>query len=71
MGSSNKSTHTYSWSFGDGGTSTKRNPTHKYRAFGSYWVCLTIADSTLNCTSTYCDSLGLDSTGRLLKADGF
>lgn len=69
--SSNKSTHAYSWSFGDGTSSTKRNPTHKYKSFGRYLVCLSITDSTLNCTSTYCDSLGLDSNGRLLKADGF
>lgn len=69
--SSNKSSHSYYWSFGDGGSSTKRNPTHKYNSFGRYLVCLTITDSALNCTSTYCDSLGLDSTGRLLKADGF
>jgi PKD repeat protein len=69
--SSNKSNHSYSWTFGDGGTSAKRNPTHKYKSFGKYNVCLTITDSALNCSSTFCDSLGLDSTGRLLKADGF
>lgn len=70
-GSSNKSSHQYYWTFGDGGTSTQRNPTHKYTSFGKYNVCLTVYDSTLNCTATYCDSLGLDSTGRLLKANGF
>lgn len=70
-GSSNKTSHQYYWSFGDGGTSTQRNPTHKYTSFGKYNVCLTVYDSTLNCTATYCDSLGLDSSGRLLKANGF
>ncbi len=63
------STTTYKWSFGDGGTSTLRNPTHKYNSFGKYFVCLTITDST--CSSYYCDTIGMDSTGKLLKADGF
>ncbi len=70
-GSSNKSSHSYKWTFGDGGTSTARNPTHKYKSFGRYYVCLTVTDSKTNCSDTYCDSLGLDSNGRLLKADGF
>jgi hypothetical protein len=34
-------------------------------------LCLTITDSSKNCTSTYCDSIGLDSNGRLLKTQGF
>ncbi|MBO6515546.1 MAG: PKD domain-containing protein [Bacteroidia bacterium] len=70
-GSSNKSTHSYLWDFGDSSTSTSRNPIHKYNTFGKYYVCLTVSDSTTGCSDTYCDSLGLDSLGRLLKADGF
>lgn len=70
-GSSNYSSHQYKWSFGDGGTSTKRNPSHKYTSNGLFNVCLTITDSTLNCTSVYCDSIGLDSNGKLLKLEGF
>lgn len=31
---------TYSWNFGDGGTSTNENPTHVYTALGSYDVTL-------------------------------
>lgn len=68
--SSNLSTHSYFWDFGDGNTSTMRNPTHFYQNYGSYRVCLTILDSTLNCSSTFCDSLGMDSLGNL-KAAGF
>ncbi len=70
-GSTNKSSHTYKWTFGDGNSSTKRNPSHKYQKFGLYQVCLTVADTNNRCSDTYCDSLGLDSNGRLLKADGF
>ncbi len=69
--SSNGSGHTYSWTFGDGGTSTKRNPRHDYKTFGKFEVCLTVSDKNSRCVSTYCDSLGLDSTGRLLKNAGF
>jgi PKD repeat protein len=59
----------YYWDFGDGDTSHQQTPTHSYSTFGLYNLCLTITDS--NCTSTYCDSVGMDSLGRLLKVDGF
>jgi PKD repeat protein len=61
----------YSWSFGDGSTSTAQYPTHQYSTFGLYNLCLTISDSAAGCSSTYCDSIGLDSNGNLLKRDGF
>jgi PKD repeat protein len=32
----------YSWSFGDGGTSTIQNPSHTFSNFGSYTVSLTV-----------------------------
>lgn len=34
----------YSWSFGDGGTSTQTNPVHGYTGPGSYVVTLTVTD---------------------------
>lgn len=43
------------WTFGDGGTSTQRNPMHTYASKGIYNVCLSITDAV--CTSTYCDSI--------------
>jgi hypothetical protein len=71
----NKSTSTssmkYYWDFGDGSSSTARNPTHKYNTFGKFSICLTLTDSAINCNSTYCDTLGLDSNGKLLKAGGW
>ncbi|MFT5158130.1 MAG: PKD repeat protein [Bacteroidia bacterium] len=66
--SSKGSTRQYSWDFGDGGTASTRNPSHTCSTFGAYLVCLTITDSNRNCTSTFCDTLGLDSNGKLLKA---
>jgi PKD repeat protein len=65
------SSTSYSWSFGDGNTSTAQYPTHQYSTFGLYTLCLTISDSSSGCLSTYCDSIGLDSNGNLLKRDGF
>ena len=37
-------TFTYSWSFGDGATSTSQNPAHVYADDGSFTVTLTVTD---------------------------
>ncbi len=36
----------YSWAFGDGGTSTQANPTHTYLASGVYTATLTVTELT-------------------------
>ena len=36
----------YSWTFGDGGTSTQASPSHIYGAAGTYTVTLTVRDRT-------------------------
>lgn len=36
----------WSWNFGDGGSSTLSNPSHTYTASGSYTVTLTVSDGT-------------------------
>lgn len=61
----------YSWSFGDGSSSNLQHPTHEYDSFGLYSLCLTLQDSASGCYSTYCDSVGLDSNGIMLKREGF
>ncbi len=65
------STTSYLWTFGDGDSSTAQTPTHTYTSFGVYNLCLTISDTANGCYSTYCDSMGLDSSGNLLKTEGF
>lgn len=50
----------YSWNFGDGNSSTLQFPQHQYSAPGTYLVCLTV--STVGCTTTYCDSIVIDTT---------
>ncbi|WP_322725188.1 PQQ-dependent sugar dehydrogenase [Streptomyces spongiae] len=37
---------TYSWDFGDGGTSTAANPTHTYKKNGTYTATVTAKDTT-------------------------
>ena len=51
----------WSWTFGDGGTSTLQNPTHQYAASGTYWVCLTA--TTANTTCSTCDSMQCKKKG--------
>ncbi len=37
--------NSWSWNFGDGGTSSVQNPSHTYAAAGTYTVTLTVGDS--------------------------
>jgi hypothetical protein len=60
----------YVWDFGDGSIVVGQYPIHQYAQAGSYNVCLTMYEldnvgDTL-CTSTYCDSLGMDLNGNLI-----
>jgi glucose/arabinose dehydrogenase/PKD repeat protein len=41
----------YSWTFGDGGTSTQANPTHTYKAPGQYIARLTVSDGASTAVS--------------------
>jgi len=62
---------TWSWAFGDGGTSTLRNPSHTYAAGGTYTVALTVTDnagaegSTSRSLTVY--AIVLSATGRKVK----
>lgn len=56
---------TWTWQFGDGDTSHAVNPTHVYPGPGKYLLCLTLDDSI--CTSTFCDSIGFDSSGNIKR----
>jgi len=39
---------TYSWDFGDGGTSAEQNPNHTYQTMGDFTASLTVTDSKQN-----------------------
>jgi len=65
-GSIGSSAFTSEWSFGDGTTSTDKNPIHNYSAAGVYYVCLKITVTTpngLSCTDTHCDSVRVGHVG--------
>ena len=48
---------TWSWTFGDGGSSTERHPDHRYAGPGIYEVCLTVTNNLG--TDTHCRTIEL------------
>jgi PKD repeat protein len=47
----------YTWDFGDGNSSTLAYPQHTYAGPGTYYICVTVVDSPLTCTASFCDSI--------------
>ena len=61
----------YTWDFGDGSAPVSGlNVIHNYATHGSYIVCLTVTSGTgpALCTSIFCDTLTVDSTGNIRTA---
>jgi PKD repeat protein len=58
---------TYAWDFGDGNTSSDANPSNAYSAAGTYYVCLTVTNTTAGgtCFDTWCDSVNTDHPGHM------
>ncbi len=52
----------YSWTFGDGGTSTATNPSHTYTSAGTYTVALTATNSCGNDVHTMTDYITVTCT---------
>ncbi len=48
---------TWLWNFGDGSTSTSKNPIHNYTVAGGFKVTLRISDTMTGCTSVHVDSV--------------
>jgi gliding motility-associated-like protein len=44
---------TWQWNFGDGTTSTERNPVHNYNSTGKYQVTLTVTNAGTGCLYTW------------------
>ena len=57
----------FNWDFGDGTFSTDPYPSHLYNAVGDYPLCLTVTEPGTGCTSTYCDTLSVDSLGNVFR----
>lgn len=63
----------YQWDFGDGNFSNLPYPVHVYPNSGIYAVCLSMTAKNAagdTCTSTFCDTLGVDSLGNLIYKGG-
>ncbi len=61
----NNSSTAYYWDFGDNTNSILSSSTHTYTNDGPYMVCLTVSDSILNCSATYCDTVVVTGTGNI------
>jgi hypothetical protein len=55
--------YTYSWSFGDGTTSTLANPSHQYTEPADYNVCLTVSSAGYP-SKTICNTISTDTLCR-------
>ena len=51
----------WSWDFGDGGTSTAANPSHAFTSTGTFTVCLTVTN--ICGTGNYCENITVSSVG--------
>jgi PKD repeat protein len=59
--------YNYSWDFGDGSPLVNQLLTsHAYANPGTYTVCLTMSSAFIGCTSSYCDTLTVDSLGNII-----
>lgn len=59
-GNTGSAAFTSSWDFGDGATSTDKDPQHTFPAPGAYYVCLTVSVAGTNgtiCTDMHCDTV--------------
>lgn len=60
----------YSWSFGDGSSSTLQNPVHTFTSPGTYYVCLNITTSS-GCFSSNCQYIYVNSSQNTTCQAGF
>ncbi|MDW5549990.1 PKD domain-containing protein, partial [Methanosarcina sp.] len=66
---STNSPTSWKWNFGDGTSSTARNPTHKYSAEGKYTVTLTATNSAGSNTVTKSNYITVTATSQAPVAD--
>jgi hypothetical protein len=60
----------YLWDFGDGTTSTLASPSHYYPIDSLYNVCMYVV-STSGTTCSYCHVIGIDTSGNVVRDNGF
>lgn len=55
-----KQTYSYAWDFGDGASSTLKNPMHTFKTLGNHTVKLTLNNST--CTSVFTEIITVEAS---------
>ena len=61
----------WSWTFGDGGTSTAQNPSHTYTAAGTYTVSLTVSNAFGSDTETKTNYITVGGTPPVAQFTAF
>jgi PKD repeat protein len=64
---SDSSNANYAWNFGDGSTSTDKNPMHRYPATGNYNVTVVVKNAS-GCEATFTDTVNITTNGVAPKA---
>ena len=59
----------YSWSWGDGTTSTGQFPSHTYAAVGNYNICLTVGTPGTTCYDTMCLTTTINKTAAMYSVN--
>lgn len=62
---------TYSWDFGDGGSSIEENPTHLYEEDGDFNATLIVTDDSTGCVDTVVLRIEIDGDPRLTMPNVF
>lgn len=58
---------TYTWSWGDGTSSTGPYPSHSYASAGLYTICLTVSGA--GCVDSFCSTQMLNKTGGMVTVN--
>jgi PKD repeat protein len=59
----------YSWTWGDGTTSTGQFPSHTYASAGNYSICLTVGTPGTNCYDTMCIAATINKTAAMYSVN--
>jgi PKD repeat protein len=59
----------YSWSWGDGTTSTGQFPAHTYATAGNYNICLTVGTPSTSCYDTMCLAATINKTAAMYSVN--
>jgi PKD repeat protein len=60
----------WSWEFGDDGTSTEQNPSHTYAAAGTYTIKLTVNDNGGEVSAQFTDEVEVSDSPLCVDTDG-